>query len=54
MIRDRIKTRPGPFSFDRIDKDLNRIHGMGDFQTVTYDLVPLEEDFALEYRSKIA
>jgi NTE family protein len=51
VIRDRIKTEPGAFSYESVRDDLSRIHGMGDFQTVNYDLVPENGAYALEYRT---
>ncbi|RKX39737.1 MAG: hypothetical protein DRP64_13870, partial [Verrucomicrobia bacterium] len=49
VIRDRIKTKKGPFQLDTVRADLSRIHGMGDFQTVTGNLNPLDEGYELEY-----
>ena len=50
VIRDRIKTRPGPLSKESVRADLNRIHGMGDFETVTCDVIPNDEGCTLLYR----
>lgn len=49
VIRDRIKTTEGPLRLKTVSADLNRIHGMGDFQTVTYDLAPTNGSYRLEY-----
>ncbi len=51
VIRDRIKTKKGPLKMGSVREDLNRIHGMGDFQTVTYDLVPTNGTYALTYHT---
>ena len=52
-VRRRIRTRPGPMDLETIYEDLNRIHGMGLFQTVTYELAPLEGgDFELVYHAR--
>ena len=49
VIQKRIKTKPGPLHFSTVRDDLNRMHGMGDFQTVTYDLIPSGDAYTLEY-----
>ena len=51
VIRDRIKTSKGPLRLETVRDDLNRIHGMGDFQTVTGDLQPNDEGFELTYKT---
>jgi len=51
VIRKRIKSKPGPLKLDRVFNDLNRIHGMGDFQTVSYDLIPNDDGYDLEYNT---
>ena len=51
VIRDRIKTKEGPLRLDTVHEDLNRIHGVGDFQTVTYDLNPTNGNYGLEYKT---
>ena len=51
IIRDRIKTVKGPLRLETVRHDLNRIHGMGDFQTVTYDLKPNDDGFELNYNT---
>ncbi len=51
VIRDRIKTKEGPLQLDTVFEDLNRTHGMGDFQTVTYNLTPNAEGYELEYNT---
>ena len=48
-IKNRIKTKPGVLDIQSIQDDLNRIHGMGDFQTVTYDLAPTTNGYELAY-----
>ncbi len=48
VIRDRIKTKEGPLQLSTLREDLNRIHGMGDFQTVTYSLNPTDDGHELE------
>ncbi len=50
VIQKRIKTKEGPLHFSTVRDDLNRIHGMGDFQTVSYTLTPGGNDeYSLEY-----
>ncbi|MEA2067687.1 MAG: patatin-like phospholipase family protein [Verrucomicrobiota bacterium] len=51
VIRDRIKTKEEPLQLNTIFEDLNRIHGMGDFQTVAYDLAPTNGSYRLEYNT---
>ena len=51
VINDRIKTEEGPLILGTVRDDLSRIYGMGDFQTVTYNLVPHDEGFDLEYET---
>ena len=51
VIRERIKTMEGPLVFGAVRGDLNRIHGMGDFQTVTADLQPNDDGFELIYKT---
>jgi len=48
-IKNRIKTKPGPFNIKSIQNDLSRIHGMGDFQTVTYEIEPTTNGYELVY-----
>ncbi|MCK4563247.1 MAG: patatin-like phospholipase family protein [Verrucomicrobia bacterium] len=48
VIRDRIKTKEGPLQLGTVREDLNRIHGMGDFQTATYNLNPTDDGHELE------
>ncbi|MDF7825142.1 patatin-like phospholipase family protein [Pontiellaceae bacterium B12227] len=48
-IRYRIKSEPGPLDLSTVNKDLLRMHGMGNFQTVTYDLHPNGENYDLLY-----
>ncbi len=40
IVRNRISSEPGPINLPTVYEDLNRIHGLGLFQTVTYELVP--------------
>lgn len=49
VINDRIKTKEGALQLDTVRDDLSRIHGMGDFQTVTYNLTSNSKDYGLEY-----
>jgi NTE family protein len=49
-IRSRIRSKTGPIHLSTVYDDLNRIHGMGLFQTVTYDLEPTDENYELIYR----
>ena len=51
VIQDRINTEKGPLDLDAVRDDLSRIHGMGDFQTVTYQLHPNDEGYNLEYQT---
>jgi NTE family protein len=51
VIEDRIKAEKGPINLDVVRDDLSRIHGMGDFQTVTYQLQPAEEGYGLDYQT---
>ena len=51
VIRERIKTMEGPLDSGEVRSDLNRIHGMGDFQTVTADLIPTDDGFKLIYKT---
>ena len=51
VIRDRIKTEKGLIIQNTVREDLNRIHGMGDFQTVTFDLIPTNGSYELEYNT---
>lgn len=51
VIRKRIKAKKGPLQLKTVRDDLSRIHGMGDFQTVTYGLNPNDEGFELEYQA---
>jgi len=48
-IKNRIKTKPGPLNIQSIQNDLRRIHGMGDFQTVTYEITPSTNGYELSY-----
>ncbi|MEI6892100.1 MAG: patatin-like phospholipase family protein [Pontiella sp.] len=48
-IQYRIKSQPGPLDLDQVNQDLLRIHGMGFFQTVTYDLQPNGDQYDLLY-----
>jgi NTE family protein len=49
VIRTRIKTKPGSFNLRKISEDLDRIYGMDDFQTVTYQIKALEDGYDLNY-----
>lgn len=49
VIRSRIKTEVGPFELNQIYRDIGRIHGMGHFQTVTYNLDPSPNGYTLHY-----
>jgi len=50
-IRPRIRSKAGPLDLPTVYADLNRIHGMGDFQTVTYELVPEDDGYRLDYHT---
>jgi NTE family protein len=50
LIEKQINTKPGPLSMDSMHDDINRVHGMGDFQTVTYNLEPVDDGFDLDYK----
>ncbi len=49
VIRKRIRMKDGPLDIQEVYADLNRIHGMGNFQTVTYRLEPTDEGLDLDY-----
>ncbi len=49
VIRKRIRMKAGPLDIQEVYADLNRIHGMGNFQTVTYRLEPTDEGLDLDY-----
>ncbi len=49
VIRERIRSKEGPLDIDEISADLKRIHGMGNFQTVSYRLTPVEDGVNLNY-----
>jgi NTE family protein len=49
IIRKRIRMKEGPLDMQEVYADLNRIHGMGHFQTVTYRLEPAENGMNLNY-----
>lgn len=51
-IRYRIQSEPGPLDLNTVSQDLLRIHGMGNFQTATYDLKPNGNEYALLYRTR--
>lgn len=51
-IRYRIHSEPGPLDLDSVNSDLRRIYGMGDFQTVTYDIEPNGNEYALIYHTR--
>ncbi len=51
VIRNRIKIEEGPFLLSTVREDLSRIHGMGDFQTVTGHLTSTAGGYALEYKT---
>lgn len=51
-IRERIRSENGPLDIGEVYKDLNRIHGMGMFQTVTYELVPAADGHVLNYETE--
>ncbi|MEN7972810.1 MAG: patatin-like phospholipase family protein [Verrucomicrobiota bacterium] len=51
IIRSRIKAKKGPLLLETVCDDLRRIHGMGDFQTVTYNLSPTNSGYRLEYKT---
>jgi len=48
-IKNQIKTKKGPLNIQTIQNDLNRIHGMGDFQTVRYEIDPIANGYELSY-----
>ncbi|MBN1674004.1 MAG: patatin-like phospholipase family protein [Kiritimatiellae bacterium] len=48
IVRRRIRTQPGDtLDFARLNADLARIHGLGDFQTVSYRLRPDGDKYEL-------
>ena len=49
VIQTRIKTKPGSFDLREISEDLDRIYGMDDFQTVTYQIKALDDGYNLDY-----
>ena len=51
QIRHRIRSREGPLELAAVSADLNRIHGIGAFQTVTYELEPGDDGYVLEYNT---
>lgn len=51
-VRYRVKAKKGPLNLDTVNRDLRRIYGMGDFQTVSYDLEPNGDDYALVYNAQ--
>ncbi|MEN8255433.1 MAG: patatin-like phospholipase family protein, partial [Verrucomicrobiota bacterium] len=51
VIHNHIKTKEGPLRFETVRDDLNRIHGMGDFQTVTCNLEPRDDGYGLDYKT---
>ncbi len=51
VIRQRIKIKKGSLNMATLFEDLNRIHGMGDFQTVTANLTPTNGSHRLEYHT---
>lgn len=52
MIRNRIHTGTGPLDLPTLYEDLYRIHGLGLYQTVTYELEPQEDgDYRLIFDS---
>ena len=51
-ICERIHSREGPLDLPVVYDDLNRIYGMGHFQTVHYELTPEAEGYALGYHAK--
>jgi len=53
LIRQRIHTHPGLLNVKTIYEDLNRIHGLGLFQTVSYELTPQDDgDYLLTYTAR--
>ncbi len=53
VIRQRIHAHPGPLDLDTIYADLNRIYGLGLFQTVTYELDPGDTGgYLLTYKAR--
>jgi NTE family protein len=50
-IRERIHTKEGPLNLPVVYEDLNRIHGMGHFQTVTFELTPDHGGYILDYNT---
>ncbi len=51
VIRKRVHAQEGALDLETVRDDLSRIHGMGDFQTVTYSLNPKPEGYGLEYNT---
>ena len=50
VIRARIESKPGSaFDPETVNEDVSHIHGMGDFQTVTYRLKLEDDGAALQY-----
>ncbi len=52
VIRHRIHSTTGPLNLETVYTDLNRIYGMGNFETVTFDLEPSGEEYALIYDAR--
>ncbi|WP_372794455.1 patatin-like phospholipase family protein [Pontiella sp.] len=51
-IRFRVHSTEGPLDLDMVNRDLRRIYGMGGFQTVTYDVQPNGDAYALIYHTQ--
>jgi NTE family protein len=52
MVRARIETKPGEsLDFKKVNADLNRVYGMGYFETVTYFLQSTNDEHLLRYEA---
>ncbi|QBG47093.1 hypothetical protein EGM51_06680 [Verrucomicrobia bacterium S94] len=51
LIQYRIQAQKGPLDLETVNHDLRRIYGMGNFQTVTYELERENGGYALIYKA---
>ncbi|MDZ8120359.1 patatin-like phospholipase family protein [Pontiella agarivorans] len=52
LIEYRVRSKKGPLDLETVNHDLRRIYGMGNFQTVTYELKRNNGEYALVYKTE--
>lgn len=51
QINYRVKSEKGPLDLETVFQDVSRIYGMGYFETVTFDIEPKGNAYALQYNA---